>query len=72
MNCQSLTSLEIPKVNFIGGFKQCPSLSILDFSEKTDDTIPTLTNANVIRYEINPDFRIIIPERLYDNWISAN
>ena len=72
MGCQSLTSLEIPKVNFIGGFSNCHSLSILDFSEKTDDTIPTLNNANFIRNEINPDFRIIIPERLYDNWISAN
>lgn len=72
MGCQSLTSLEIPKVNYIGGFSNCHSLSILDFSEKTDDTIPTLNNANFIRNEINPDFRIIIPERLYDNWISAN
>ena len=69
-SCVSLSSVVIPQgVTSIssGVFSNCPSLVILDFSEST--SVPTLSSTSAI--PTHAEMRIIVPDDLYDTWISA-
>lgn len=70
-NCYSLTKINIPQgITSINtrAFENCYSLMECDFSTAT--TIPSL-GATITLNNINPQCKIIVPDALYDSWITA-
>lgn len=70
-SCISLTQLIIPSsVTSIGSqsFAYCYAMKYYDFSSHT--AIPTLANTNAFN-NIPSDCKIIVPDNLYDDWITA-
>lgn len=70
-NCFSLSSIVIPpSVTVIdaGAFSQCYGMAFYDFSNHT--AVPTLQSPSA--FQNNPsDCKIIIPDNLYDEWMTA-
>ena len=70
-SCYSLASVVIPNsVTSIGSeaFSSCYGMAFYDFSNHT--SIPTLSNTNAFK-NIPSDCKIIVPDNLYDTWITA-
>ena len=71
-SCQSLKKvIFIGSLNSIGGteaFAYCYSITKYDFSNNT--VVPTLSNTNAFS-DINAICKIIVPDALYDEWITA-
>lgn len=69
--CYSLTNVTIPSgVTSIGSsaFYNCYSITKYDFSQCT--SVPTLSNINAFTGK-NAICKIIVPDSLYDSWITA-
>ena len=69
--CYSLTNITIPSsVTSIGSsaFRNCYSITKYDFSQHT--SVPTLSNTSAFT-NINGICKIIVPDSLYDSWITA-
>ena len=69
--CYSLTSITIPNgVTSIGNnaFSYCSSITKYDFSQHT--SVPTLSNTTAFD-RTNAICKIIVPDSLYDSWITA-
>ena len=49
-------------------FSSCSSVAFYDFSQCT--SVPTLGGTSVFSYS-NSDCKIVVPDALYDEWISA-
>lgn len=71
-------SINCAYVRFIGktAFQDCVRLNTLDFSSKTDDSIPVLSSPSAFMKSntedfVNDTFKIIVPQRLYNSWVSA-
>jgi hypothetical protein len=70
-NCYSLSSIVFPNTSMniaSNAFSGCSSMVYYDFSRHT--AIPTLANANAFT-GISSDCKIIVPDALYDKWVSA-
>ena len=70
-NCYSLASLTIPSnvtSIYSSTFQSCRSITKYDFSQHT--SVPTLSNTNAFS-QINGICKIIVPDSLYDSWITA-
>lgn len=70
-NCTGLTSIIVPKgVTSIGNnaFSYCYIVKKYDFTSAT--AVPTLNNTSVFS-GINDICKIVVPDTLYDEWISA-
>lgn len=68
--CSALKEIVLPShIESIAvyAFNGC-ACKIIDFSKS--DIVPTLASTNVFT-KSNPDFRIVVPDALYDEWISA-
>lgn len=68
--CSALKEIVLPShIESIGvyAFNGC-ACKIIDFSKS--DIVPTLASTNAFT-KSNPDFRIVVPDTLYDEWISA-
>ena len=69
-SCYSLKDIKIPSnITSLGNsaFSRCYGIITYDFSQCT--SIPTLASTNVFD-EINSIAKIIVPDGLYENWIS--
>jgi len=72
LNCYSLSHIFIPSsVTEIKryAFSGCQSLTFVDFSNSS--AIPTLVNIDAFQ-DIEINYKIIVPDNLYDDWIVAN
>lgn len=70
-NCTCLRNIKIPaSVTEIGGlaFSYCSIIKKYDFTLAT--AVPTLSNISAF-YGINDICKIVVPDALYDEWISA-
>lgn len=70
--CYSLQKIIIPKsVLSIGStvFNSCSALEYIDFSEHEE--VPTLDNNNSFT-SIYINCKIIVPDNLYEDWITAS
>ena len=70
-NCHCLTSIVIPNsVTSIGSsaFKNC--LSVVSYDFRTHTSVPTLSSTGAFS-SIPSDCKIVVPDALYDEWISA-
>ena len=70
-SCSSLTSIAIPNgVTSISNsaFSSCSSITKYDFSQHT--SVPTLSRTDAFE-GINQICKIIVPDSLYDSWITA-
>ena len=70
-SCYSLASVAIPSgVTSIGKyvFNGCSSVAYFDF--RTHTSVPTLTATNAFSSNAS-DYKIVVPDALYDEWIAA-
>ena len=70
-NCYTLASIVIPSsVTSINNyaFYGCYGMSYYDF--RASKSVPTLSNTNAFS-SIPSDCKIVVPDELYDNWITA-
>ena len=70
-DCYSLSSVVIPNnVTSIGSsaFYKCKGVAFFDF--RTYTSIPTLSNTDAFS-SISSDCKIVVPNALYDEWLSA-
>ena len=70
-NCYSLSSVVIPSsVTSIGNsaFTNCSGIVKYDFTEHAQ--VPTIPDVGAFR-NIAPDCKIVVPDALYDTWITA-
>lgn len=70
--------LDVQYVRFIGryAFQDCMNLNVLDFSKKSDDFIPVLSDITAFMKSdkktfVNETFKIKVPLKLYDKWIVS-
>lgn len=70
-NCYSLTKLKLPKtITTINQcFDNCKSLRLFDFSDF--ESIPTV-NTNQLFESVYFNYVIVVPDALYENWITAS
>lgn len=70
-SCKKLYKIKMPSnitsINSIA-FRNCQYLSFVDFSNST--SVPSLASINAFE-EIPPDFEILVPASLYEEWIAA-
>lgn len=69
--CYSLQKIKMPAgITSIASslFSGCHNLTVIDFSEFV--SVPTLSSASAFN-EINGQAKIVVPDSLYENWISA-
>lgn len=70
-SCYSLASVVIPdSVTYIGSsaFSNCHGMAFYDF--RAAKSVPTLSNTNAFN-KIPSDCKIVVPDSLYDEWITA-
>lgn len=68
--CTKLKYVNISMVNTIYAetFKDCSSLAIIDFRDRTATNISKLSNTSAFT-GLFKDYKIIVPDSLYDSWI---
>ena len=72
--CTSLTTVYLSSLSSAGGyglsetFYGCTHLELVDFSKAT--AVPLLSNVNTFQ-NTNETFRIVVPNALYNQWITA-
>lgn len=70
-SCVSLSYVKFPDslaTLEYGLLQNCRSLSIVDFSSVTD--VPTLSATSAFPPK-SPDYKIVVPDDLYDSWVAA-